>query len=158
MHTLISHLIAAKHRLDEKIKNTQPGATAALVSIHILCLYFIQHLTPHVYSSQVLTTLLSATIRLWDKQLISRHTKQHEGRTAGGRTAVTLSPIPGEHSAHHTSITTSPEIHQQGGNPNTPVTDTNPPPSGYQIQHLPNNHYHLKPAKRISQSRAAQKN
>lgn len=52
--TLIGQLTAAKHRLDMKLKNKQPGVSAALVSIDILCLYFIQHLIPRIYSSHVL--------------------------------------------------------------------------------------------------------
>lgn len=71
MHMRICQVIAAKHHLDMKLKNTEPGPTAALVSIDILCLHFIQLLTPHIYSSQVLSRPLSATIRLWDKLLIS---------------------------------------------------------------------------------------
>lgn len=122
---LIGQLTPAKHHLDMKLKNKQPGVSAALVSIDILCLYFIQHLIPRIYSSHVLWRPLSAIIRLWDKQLISTDT----GSTKEGcrwTTPLTPSPIQGKHSTHHTLITTSPEAHQQEGTP-IPQSETRCP-------------------------------
>lgn len=119
--------------------------------------YFIQHLIPHVYSSQVLSRPLSATIRLWDKQLIStdiwRSTK--EGQQVGEHQEY---PAPSQGS---TQPTTHPlpqaQRHTSRGEPQHPSQRHNLP-TIYQIQQLPNNHYHSKSAKRTSQSRTAQKN
>lgn len=81
-------------------------------------------------------------------------------RRKDGRWGNPRNTQPHARGAHSPSLTHhhKPRGTPAWGNPNTPVRDTNPPPSGYQIQQLPKNHYRPKSAKRTSQSRTAQKN
>lgn len=130
MYVLISQLTAAKHCLDMKLKNTQPGATAALDSIDISCLYSFNISFPRFIPPKS----CEGHCQLLSGYGISRSSPQtHEGaRRKDGRwgNPNNIQPHPREalspsHTHHHKRRGTP-----AGGNPNTPFRDTILPLSG----------------------------